>query len=97
MYINLNHNQYAVAAIAATLCLAGIYTIIGAGLSSTDSGGFESAIGDIEDGLSMDAEAKECPPDIPTIGCDWDGDGIADRMESTLYGTNWRESDTDGD
>ena len=95
--MNLNHNQYAVAAIAATLCLAGIYTIIGAGLSSTDSGGFESAIDDIEDGLSMDAEAKECPPDIPTIGCDWDGDGIADRMESTLYGTNWRESDTDGD
>ena len=31
--MNLNHNQYAVAAIAATLCLAGIYTIIGAGLS----------------------------------------------------------------
>ena len=29
--------------------------------------------------------------------CDWDGDGIADRMESTLYGTNWQEADTDGD
>ena len=35
----MNHNQYAVTAIVATLCLAGIYTIIGAGLSTTESGG----------------------------------------------------------
>ena len=39
----LNHNQYAVVAIAATLCLAGFYTIIDAGLSTTESGGFSSA------------------------------------------------------
>ena len=44
----LNHNQYAVLAIAATLCLAGFYTIIDAGLSTTESGGFEAAGGDIE-------------------------------------------------
>ena len=43
----LNHNQYAVAAIAATLCLAGIYTVIGAAISSTDTGGFDSAVDDI--------------------------------------------------
>ncbi len=91
----LNHNQYAVVAIVATLCLAGLYTVVGAGLSSTDSGGFESAIGDIDP--SLDGVPKECPPDVPTIGCDWDGDGISDRMESTLYGTNWKEYDTDGD
>jgi len=91
----LTHNQYAVAAIAATLCLAGLYTVVGAGLSSTDSGGFESAIDDIDP--TADGAPKECPPDVPTIGCDWDGDGIADRMEDTLYGTNWREADTDGD
>jgi len=91
----LTHNQYAVAAIAATLCLAGLYTVVGAGLSSTDSGGFESAIDDIDP--TADGAPKECPPDVPTIGCDWDGDGIADRMEDTLYGTNWRQADTDGD
>jgi len=44
----LNHNQYAVLAITATLCLAGFYTIIDAGLSTTESGGFEEASGDIE-------------------------------------------------
>ena len=90
----MSHNQYAVAAITATLCLAGLYTVVGAGLSSTDRGGFESAIDDIE--LNPGVQ-KECPPDVPTIGCDWDGDGIPDRMESTLYGTNWQEPDSDGD
>ena len=44
----LTHNQYAVAAITATLCLAGMYTVVGAGLSSTDRGGFESAVEDLE-------------------------------------------------
>ena len=39
----LNHNQYAVAAITVTLCLAGFYTIIDAGLSTTESGGFDAA------------------------------------------------------
>ena len=44
----LNHNQYAVLAITVTLCLSGFYTIIDAGLSTTISGGFEEASGDIE-------------------------------------------------
>ncbi|GIS49612.1 MAG: hypothetical protein Ct9H90mP23_2840 [Methanobacteriota archaeon] len=43
----LNHNQYAVAAVAVTLCLAGFYTIIDAGLSTTESGGFDSAGSDV--------------------------------------------------
>ena len=91
----LNHNQYAVAAIAATLCLAGIYTVIGAAISSTDTGGFDSAVDDIF--ITEDENPKECPEDVATVGCDWDGDGIPDRMEQTLYGTNWQKADTDGD
>ena len=82
----LNHNQYAVLAITATLCLAGFYTIIDAGLSTTESGGFEAASGDIE---------VNNEPHIG--GQDPDGDGLPDRMEQTLYGTDWRDADTDGD
>ena len=83
----LNHNQYAVAAIAVTLCLAGFYTIIDAGLSTTESGGFESAGSDV---ISSDAEAQQA-------GRDSDGDGLPDRMEQTLYGTDDNNPDTDGD
>ena len=83
----LNHNQYAVAAIAVTLCLAGFYTIIDAGLSTTESGGFEPAGSDV---ISSDAEAQQA-------GRDSDGDGLPDRMEQTLYGTDDNNPDTDGD
>ena len=82
----LNHNQYAVLAITATLCLAGFYTIIDAGLSTTESGGFEDATGDIEAG-----------EDTHIGGEDFDQDGLPDRMEQTLYGTDWRDADTDDD
>ena len=82
----MNHNQYAVTAIVATLCLAGIYTIIGAGLSTTESGGFEPAGSDVAD-FEPTGEG----------GVDTDEDGIPDRMEMTLYGTDWREFDTDND
>ena len=82
----MNHNQYAVTAIVATLCLAGIYTIIGAGLSTTESGGFEPAGSDVVD---IESTGQG--------GTDTDGDGIPDRMEMTLYGTDWREFDTDND
>ena len=75
----MNHNQYAVTAIVATLCLAGIYTIIGAGLSTTESGGFEPAGSDVVD---IESTGQG--------GTDTDGDGIPDRMEMTLYGTDWR-------
>ena len=85
----LTHNQYAATAIVATLCLAGLYTIVGAGLSSTDSGGFDSAIDDMD--LSTDVEQDE------SAYQDYDNDGLADRMEQTLYGTDWRDADTDGD
>ena len=83
----LNHNQYAVAAIAVTLCLAGFYTIIDAGLSTTESGGFEPAGSDV---IISDAEAQQ-------TGRDTDGDGLPDRMEQTLYGTDDNNPDTDGD
>ena len=85
--MSLNHNQYAVLAITVTLCLAGFYTIIDAGLSTTNSGGFEDASEDIE---SSDDE-------IHREGQDFDGDGLPDRMEQTLYGTEWDNADTDGD
>ncbi len=83
----LNHNQYAVAAIAVTLCLAGFYTIIDAGLSTTESGGFEPAGSDV---IMSDAEDQK-------TGRDSDGDGLPDRMEQTLYGTDDNNPDTDGD
>ncbi|GIS50299.1 MAG: hypothetical protein Ct9H90mP24_5910 [Methanobacteriota archaeon] len=50
-----------VAAITATLCLAGLYTVVGAGLSSTDRGGFESAVEDLE--------LKEGEPESMPSGC----------------------------
>ncbi|RZD36140.1 MAG: hypothetical protein CXT72_02015 [Methanobacteriota archaeon] len=81
----LNHNQYAVIAITATLCLAGFYTIIGAGLATVsgwEAGGTDITTGDDE---------------IHQAGVDTDGDGLPDRMEQTLYGTEWDNADTDSD
>ena len=59
----LTHNQYAVAAIAATLILAGFYTIIGAGLATVSGW---------EDG-SVDIETSD--DEIHIEGKDTDGDG----------------------
>ena len=87
MNLALNHNQYAVAAIAATLCLAGFYTIIDAGLSTTESGGFDSAGSDV----------IISGPEVQEGGSDFDNDGLPDRMEQTLYGPDRRNNDTDGD
>ena len=81
----MTHNQYAVAAIAATLILAGFYTIIGAGIATVS--GWEDGSVDIE---TSDEETQ-------IEGKDTDGDGLPDRMEQTLYGTDWRLSDTDND
>ena len=86
-FLALNHNQYAVVAIAATLCLAGFYTIIDAGLSTTENGGFDSAGSDVV----MSEEENQIS------GQDLDNDGLPDRMEQTLYGTDFRKNDTDGD
>ena len=83
----LNHNQYAVAAIAVTLCLAGFYTIIDAGLSTTESGGFDAAGADV---VITDDEVQQA-------GRDSDGDGLPDRMEQTLYGTDDNNPAPDGD
>jgi len=86
-FLALNHNQYAVVAIAATLCLAGFYTIIDAGLSTTENGGFDSAGSDV---IISESENQ-------ISGQDLDNDGLPDRMEQTLYGTDFRNNDTDGD
>ena len=94
--MSLTHNQYAVAAITATLCLAGLYTVVGAGLSSTDRGGFESATEDIRSWQR--GCGNSVPQDVPTIGCDWDEDGIADRMEAPSVvqtGRNLTQTETD--
>ena len=87
-FLALNHNQYAVVAIAATLCLAGFYTIIDAGLSTTENGGFDSAGSDV---VISESEKNQ------VSGQDLDNDGLPDRMEQTLYGTDFRNNDTDGD
>ena len=83
----LDHNQWAVVAIVSTLCLAGAYTVVDSGISTTEVGGFEPAGNDL---LFDEASTFE-------EGSDQDGDGISDRMEETLYGTDWRNPDTDGD
>ena len=46
--MGLNHNQWAVVAITATICLAGMYTIVGSALETLDSAGFEGAGDDIQ-------------------------------------------------
>ena len=86
--MRLNHNQYAIAAIVATLCLAGLYTVVDAMLSTSQSVGYyEPAADDI----FLDESETQM------TGQDFDNDGIPDRMEQTLYGTNWQLADTDGD
>ena len=80
----LTHNQYAVAAISATLILAGFYTIIGAGLATVS--GWEDGSADIE----------TLETDIHIEGKDTDGDGLSDSKELTLN-TNPSVADTDGD
>ena len=46
-HMGLNHNQWAVVAITATICLAGMYTIVGSALETLDSAGFDGAGDDI--------------------------------------------------
>ena len=85
--MSLNHNQYAVLAITATLCLAGFYTIIDAGLSTTISGGFESASGDIES-----------DDDTHVGGEDFDGDGLPDLLDALRgFGAAANSAHDDGD
>ena len=83
----LNHNQWAVVAITATLCLAGMYTIVGSALETLESAGFEGANDDI---IAPEDETQKA-------GQDTDGDGLSDRMEITQYGTEFDNDDTDGD
>ncbi len=83
----LNHNQWAVVAIAATLSLAGVYTVVDSALSGLESAGFEPGGEDI----LPDAD------DTSKAGKDEDGDGLTDREEQQLLGTNWLDPDTDGD
>ncbi|MDP6899421.1 MAG: hypothetical protein QGF94_01110 [Candidatus Thalassarchaeaceae archaeon] len=80
----LTHNQWAVVAITATLCLAGLYTVADSviDLSNMDEGG--------DDILNDDDETQQ-------IADDQDGDGLPDRMELTQYGTDPNNEDTDGD
>ena len=83
----LDHNQWAVVAIVSTLCLAGAYTVVDSGISTTEIGGYEPASNDLIFNEESTFEK----------GTDEDEDGISDRMEETLYGTDWRNPDTDGD
>ena len=65
----LNHNQWAVVAITATLCLAGMYTIVGSALETLESAGFEGANDDI---IAPEDETQKA-------GQDTDGDGLLDK------------------
>ena len=86
--MQLNHNQYAIGAIVATLCLAGLYTVVDAMLSTSQTVGYyEPAADDI----FLDEDEEQI------TGEDSDGDGIPNRMEETLYGTSKLSPDTDGD
>ena len=82
--MGLNHNQWAVVAITATICLAGMYTIVGSALETLDSAGFEGAGDDIQ---APDDETQR-------EGQDTDDDGLSDRMEITQYGTEFDNDDT---
>ena len=81
----LNHNQWAVVAITATICLAGMYTIVGSAMETTV--GFDRAGDDI---TAPEGETQDG-------GADYDNDGLSDRMETTQYGTDFDNNDTDGD
>ncbi len=83
--MGLNHNQWAVVAITATMCLAGMYTIVGSMMETTLN--FDGAGSDI---TAPDDETQQ-------EGADYDGDGLSDRMEITQYGTDFDNDDTDGD
>jgi hypothetical protein len=85
--MSVSHNQMAYAAILSTMMFGAIF--VGAsGYMQTDSdiGGFEDA------GSSLD------PNDGATSKYeDNDGDGLADSMELSTYGTDPAKWDTDGD
>ena len=83
--MGLNHNQWAVVAITATICLAGMYTIVGSMMETTLN--FDGAGSDI---TAPDDETQQ-------EGADYDEDGLSDRMEITQYGTDFDNDDTDGD
>ena len=83
--MGLNHNQWAVVAITATICLAGMYTIVGSAMETTV--GFDRAGDDI---TAPEGETQD-------DGADYDDDGLSDRMETTQYGTDFDNNDTDGD
>ena len=85
--MGLNHNQWAVVAITATLCLAGMYTIVGSALDTLEGAGFQGGGDDV---TTPDDETQKAAEDT-------DGDGLSDRMEVTQYGTEYWNSDTDGD
>ncbi len=85
--MGLNHNQWAVVAIAATICLAGVYTVIASAGDTLSSAGYKAGGDDVLP--DPDETQKEAQ--------DSDGDGISDRMERTQYGTDPHLEDTDGD
>ena len=84
--MGLNHNQWAVVAITATICLAGMYTIVGSALETLDSAGFEGAGDDIQ---APDDETQR-------EGQDTDEDGLSDLYEKSL-GTDPEDKDSDDD
>ena len=94
----MTHNQYAVAAIAATLILAGFYTIIGAGLATVS--GWEDGSVDIETSDDeIHIEGKDTDGDGIGDVCDddRDGDGVVNTEDNCPDVSNADQSDLDGD
>jgi len=83
--MTLTHNQWAVVAITATLCLAGVYTVVDSAVGRSLS--FEEG----DDGDDPEGD------DLQMAAQDEDNDGLPDRMELTQYGTDPFDDDTDGD
>ncbi len=92
----LTHNQWAVIAITATLCLAGAYTIVDSALATLGDEDGEDCDGEL--GNFCAAGGDIITADEPPVATDdADGDGLADRMELTQYGTDPFDNDTDSD
>ena len=81
--MTLNHNQWAVVAITATLCLAGMYTIAGSWFDNDDWDDCNDVFG--------------CGNETQKDGEDNDDDGLSNNMEINQYGTDPDNNDTDGD
>ena len=87
MSMKLTHNQLALAAIMSTLIVASLFVGANGFWQNSEIGSFESAQED--DIFGEGSEAVD--------STDTDNDGLSDILESSQYGTDPNDPDTDGD